>query len=125
MVWTWTFYWYVSPSGTCIRSDVPDAVEDTLLIHLRRQRTRPPTEWGLRQLKGKGLRDFYEHRFVVDDTEQRPFGFFGPGRMEYTIIAYATHKQKVYDPPGVFGTLGERRDHVRNYGGCKRVIKLD
>lgn len=125
MVWSWTFYWYVSLLGACIQGEIPLTVQDTLLIQLRRHRTRAHSEWGLWQLRGKNLNGFCEHRFTVGGVQQRPLGFFGPGRMEYTIVAYATHKQKVYDPAGVFGTLTERRGHVQKYGGCKRVIKLD
>lgn len=128
MLWQWVFYWYVSPQGWCVESSMDELVADALLAQFRRQRTTSPIEWrdaGLtKKLHGK-YDDFFENLFIVGDVQQRPMGFMGPGRQEYTVLAYSTHKQKRYDPAGVFDTLKPRRDHVVQFGGCKRVIKLD
>jgi hypothetical protein len=126
MIWEWAFFWYVSPKGACVRDEMDILVQDALLAQLRRQRTIAPDLWSAtRPLHGKKYRDFYENVFVVGDVQQRPMGFMGPGRQHYTIVAYATHKQRVYDPAGVFGVLKPRRDNVLRYGGCRRAIKLD
>jgi hypothetical protein len=105
-----------------------ELVTDALLAQLRRQRTTAPNEWrdaGLVKKLHGAYSDFYENLFIVDDVQQRPMGFMGPGRQEYTVLAYATHKQRRYDPAGVFETLSPRREQVMQFGGCKRVIKLD
>jgi hypothetical protein len=127
MVWAWTFYWYVSPQGASVRSEMSDLVVDALLTQMRRQRTVAPTLWAgmVKQLRGSKYRDFYENMITIDGVQHRPFGFMGPGRQEYTVLAYATHKQQVYSPAGVFDVLKLRREHVEKYGGCKHVIKLD
>lgn len=129
MVLAWKFYWYVSPSGACVRDEMDVLVEDALLAQMRRQRTLAPNLWvGLvKQLRGK-QRGYFENLITLgtsDKVQHRPIGFMGPGRQEYTILAYATHKMNIYNPPGVFDVLKKRRENVEKYEGCKRVIKLD
>jgi len=127
MIWAWTFFWYVSPQGNCVKDEMDVLVQDALLAQLRRQRTVSHLLWKgmVKQLHGDRYRFFHENLIAVNDVQHRPMGFMGPHRQQYTVLAYATHKQRRYDPPGVFGTLNERRKLVEQYGECKRVIKLD
>lgn len=81
----------------------------------------------VKQFTGDKYRDFYENLIRDDDgVQHRPIGFMGPDRQEYTIIAYATHKQNIYNPAGVFKVLKPRREEVLKFGGgCRRVVQLD
>ena len=79
----------------------------------------------VKQLRSEKHREFYENLIYIDEVQHRPFGFMGPERQQYTILAYATHKEKVYSPARVFEVLKPRKEQVLKYGGCKRAIELD
>ncbi len=79
---------------------------------------RSRTDWSdtdFKMLKGKHKK-VGEFRFVAGKVEHRPLGFFGPGRMEYTLLIGATKKGKNYAPREALDSAVRRMDEVENGG---------
>lgn len=73
----------------------------------------PKIDWQEPKAKKlKGVKDIYEIRFKAEKKQYRPLGFFGPGKDEFTITVWATHKQDIYDPDDAIETASQRRDDV-------------
>ena len=45
--------------------------------------------------------------------EHRIFGYYG-GEKEFVMLVGCTHKGRVYDPPGAFQTLDERKQKIES-----------
>ena len=58
----------------------------------------------------------WELRWTGEKVEHRIFGYFGEGE-EFNMMIGCTHKGKIYDPPGVFETLNQRKRHVQDGKG--------
>jgi len=63
-------------------------------------------------------RDLGKLRFKADNTQHRPLGFFGPGKMEFTLLIWATERGGNFYPRNVRDTALARMaivlsDHVR------------
>lgn len=55
----------------------------------------------------KGWDDVYELRIVSSGVQYRPFGFYGPGRRQFTLLVGSTEKGKV--PKSTLRVADERR----------------
>jgi hypothetical protein len=53
----------------------------------------------------------WELRWTAEKVEHRVFGYYG-GEKEFVMVIGCTHKGKVYDPPGAFQSLDERKQKL-------------
>jgi hypothetical protein len=96
------------------QSDEVRAALDAALEYLIQ---RPRNEWRRPEfdlLSGK-MREIGEIRLKAD-KEYRIFGFFGPGRSDFTLLIGASKKGKTYDPIGALETALERMTRVKSDG---------
>jgi hypothetical protein len=73
----------------------------------------PRADWQFPEfslLRGKeGRQGLSEIRWFAEDKQWRVIGFFGPGKMEYTMLISCTHKQKRYNPDNCLETAIKRK----------------
>lgn len=113
----WRFKTYVSQNG---RNDVQKSVDrarpvviEQFKVRLRYLANTPITGWHEPDAKKlKGVQALYEIRFKAEGRQHRPFGFFGPGPSEFTILVWSEKKQDVYKPPDAIETASKRRVHI-------------
>jgi len=55
----------------------------------------------------------WELRWTSERVEHRIFGYYG-GEKEFVMLVGCTHKGRVYDPPGAFQTLDERKQKIES-----------
>jgi len=58
----------------------------------------------------------WELRWTAEKVEHRILGYFGEGK-EFNMMVGCTHKGKIYDPPGVFEMLDQRKRQVQDGTG--------
>src|SRR6266436_3980282 len=58
----------------------------------------------------------FEIRWTAEKVEHRIFGYYGIGK-EFVLLVGCTHKGKVYDPPGAFDMLDDRKTKIANGEG--------
>lgn len=104
------------------------AKADARILYLRDQ---PPSMWVSPQAKklssknNSDCKDIYEIRFKAKNVQQRPLGFFGPDDDVFTIVLWATHKGKQWDPKEYCSIAKARYEDVKN-GRVKNIeIKID
>lgn len=127
----WTFRGYVSADGVeevsgwyeAQAADVR-AKFDRRLHDLRQLR---PNEWReplTKQLEGNcdGL---VEIRFKADRVQHRPLGFYGPGRMEFTILLCAREVGDRFEPVDACERALRRRDEVLQNSQSSCVIDVE
>lgn len=100
----WTFRTYVSPQGdeevtTWYAAQTP-TIQAAFDQRVRNLSQMQPHEWRepyTKQLEGPcdGL---VEIRFKADRVQQRPVGFYGPDRMEFTIVLMAREIGDRFEP---------------------------
>ena len=66
---------------------------------------------GFDRLSGK-YRELGKLRFKADRIQQRPLGFFGPEKNEFTLLVWATERDGDYHPPDVRETALKRMKEV-------------
>ena len=116
----WTFRAFTSDGGRSVIQDWYDvqsagvrAAFDTALKHLRDQ---PPSNWVRPFIGtlGKKCEGLMEIRFTVEKVRHRPIGFFGPKRMEFTVLAFAVEKDRKFVPPTTCQIALERKELIVN-----------
>lgn len=60
----------------------------------------------------KKYRDLGKLRFKASDVQHRPLGFFGPSSGMFTLLVWATERDREYAPPGIRDTALERMELV-------------
>jgi hypothetical protein len=55
----------------------------------------------------------WELRWTSEKVEHRIFGYYR-GEKEFVMLVGCTHKGRVYDPPGAFQVLDERKRKIEN-----------
>jgi Phage derived protein Gp49-like (DUF891) len=128
----WTFRSYVSPDGEDLVASWYQAQSPTVQAKFDRRlhdlRQMAPHEWRepfTKQLEGNcdGL---VELRFKADRVQHRPLGFYGPVRMEFTIIFFAIEKGSRFEPADACATGIRRKNEVlQNPGRASRVIEVE
>ena len=58
----------------------------------------------------------WELRWAAEKVEHRILGYYG-GEKEFRMMVGCTHKGKIYDPPGAFEILDERKAKVEKGEG--------
>jgi hypothetical protein len=126
----WKFNVFVSSTGSTALQKTIDE-QDVVVIQQFKARVRylantPRIDWKTpHALKLQGVKDIYEIRFSANGVQFRPFGFFGPGSNEFTILVWATHKQKIYDPNDAIKTAERRRKAVETGSAFCVPLKID
>lgn len=49
---------------------------------------------------------------LTGNPKHRILGFYGGKQKEFIVLATCTHKQKVYDPPGIRKTVVKRQKEI-------------
>jgi hypothetical protein len=128
----WTFRTYVFPQGyeevaTWYAAQTPtvQAAFDQRLKNLAQMK---PQEWRepyTKQLEGPcdGL---VEIRFKADRVQHRPLGFYGPGRMEFTIVFVACEIGDRFDPQNACEVaLARKADVLHDPVQFSHILALD
>jgi hypothetical protein len=68
---------------------------------------------GFDRLSGK-FRELGKLRFKAASVQHRPLGFFGPERLTFTLLIWATERDGKFYPPNVRETALRRMNEVRN-----------
>lgn len=123
----WQFRVFVSETGSNGLQKTIDAQDEAVIQHFKVRvkylANTPKRDWQEPYaLKLKKVTDIYEIRFKANGVQFRPLGFFGPDGNEFTILIWATHKQKIYDPHDAINTADSRRKLVRT--GRARCVPL-
>lgn len=118
MAWQWVFRHYVSAR----RVDEIEAVYDGKSLEaqaafdnaVRFLAQRPVHDWKYphtEKLTGEcdGL---VEIRFKADEVQQRPLGYFGPDRGQFTILIWAIEKNDRFEPRRACSIAQKRRGEV-------------
>jgi hypothetical protein len=71
----------------------------------------------------KGYKDCWELRWTAEKVEHRIFGFYS-GRLLFSMLIGCTHKGRIYDPPGVFDTMVDRRRKLATGEGTLSAYEL-
>ena len=84
-----------------------------------------PNEWRepfTKQLEGDcdGL---VEIRFLADNVQHRPLGFYGPGRLEFTILFFAIERGDRFEPQDACAIALGRKNEV--LGNVQRSCVID
>lgn len=128
----WTFRTYVSPQGeeevTTWYAAQTSTVRAAFDQRLRTLWQMTPQEWRepyTKALEGtcEGL---IEIKFKADRVQQRPLGFYGPGRMEFTIVFITREIGDRFEPRNACEiALVRKADVIRNPVQFSRVLALD
>ncbi len=128
----WTFRTYVSPQGyeevATWYTDQTPTVQAVFDQRLRNLAQMKPQEWRepyTKQLEGlcDGL---VEIRFKADRVQQRPLGFYGLARMEFTIVLMAREIGDRFEPRDACEiALTRKADVIRDPVRFSHVLTLD
>lgn len=126
----WTVNCYVSLSGRDVIGGWHDGLTPTaqaefrvrleyLTQHPRQNWIRPHFDLLKRECHGLG-----EIRFKADRTQHRVLGFFGPNRMEFTLVIGAVEKDRKFEPKRACETGLRRKKEVLDDGTRARTYDL-
>jgi hypothetical protein len=88
------------------------AVFDTFMDRIAKMQSWPP---GICDPIGNHA-GCWELRWTAEKVEHRILGYFGGGK-EFNMMVACVHKGKIYDPPGAFETLDQRKRQVQEGTG--------
>ena len=94
------------------------AVRAAFDVALKFLSQNPPSYWRFpqtRQLTDE-CEGLVEIRFFADKVQQRPLGFYGPGRMAFTLLFWATEKGSKFVPRDACAIALKRKKQVEKYG---------
>lgn len=126
----WKIKCYVSSSG---KNDVQKTYDSgtenlkaELEVELEYLQIRSREEWrrphAAKLTKCKDFRDFYEIRLFADSVQQRPIGYFGPNKNDFTILIWATEKGGKLNPTEWCTKANRLRNEIAN--GTSRAQEL-
>lgn len=93
-----------------LKADFEVALE-YLIVREKKEWLRPSAA---RLTKCSEFRDFYEIRFFSNHTQQRPIGYFGPGKNDFTILLWAIEKGNKLIPEGWCTQANKRMNQIIN-----------
>lgn len=125
---------YVSEAG---RSEVQehvdnatDALQAELMVAIEYLRDQPRQNWtrpkaAKLSADKKEFRDYFEIRFVAENTQQRPIGYFGPGENEFTILIWVIEKDRKFIPKEWRSMADTRRTALDSGKATNRDLTLE
>ena len=112
--WLWSFEQFRSANG---RDAITDwrkgispgrrAILDIFLDRIAKMETWPS---GICD-PIRGYSGYWELRWTAEKVEHRIFGYYG-GSFRFVMLIGCTHKGRVYDPPGAFQTMKDRKRKI-------------
>ncbi len=128
----WTFRTYISPQGYeevtrwyVAQSPPVQAAFDQRLRNLSQM---SPQEWRepyTKQLEG-ACDGLVEIRIKADRIQHRPLGFYGPGRMEFTIVLMAREIGDQFEPRDACEiALGRKNDVLRDPVRFSHILAVE
>ena len=120
---------FVSETGSDALQQYIDGLDPAVIqkfkTRVRYLKNTPVPDW--KKADVKKLKDFaiLEIKLDANKKEHRPLGYFGPGKSEFTILEWATHKQDIYDPHNAIKTANARRTLVENGSASCVPLKID
>lgn len=103
------------------QSDAIQAAFDTSLLHLAQiVNWREPLAKKLENANG-----IIEIRFKAGGVQQRPLGFYGPNRMQFTILVCAIEKNNRFVPPDAIAIAENRKAEVEQDARFSKIWILD
>ncbi|MDO8291468.1 MAG: hypothetical protein Q7T29_01170 [Gallionella sp.] len=120
---------FVSATGSDALQQYIDGLDPAVIQKFKTRvkylKNIPVIDWktfGVKKLKGF---EILEIKLDANKKEHRPLGYFGPGKNEFTILEWATHKQDIYDPHNAIKTANSRRTFVENGSASCVPLKID
>lgn len=114
----WTFRSFVSGADRGVVQEWYEKQEPTVRAEfdmtLEYLRSLPQAQWirpyvGILRKECSGL---VEIRFKVNKVQHRPLGCYGPLRFEFTILLFATERDRKFEPPNACATALGRKTLV-------------
>ncbi len=126
----WGFKVYVSGVGNESVQKAIDSLDEAVIEHFKARvrylKNTPIGDWKEPQaIKLSGVKNIYEIKFFANNVQYRPLGFFGPGAKEFTIVIWATHKQRIYEPHDAIKTASTRRDYIEKGKASSVPLKVN
>ena len=120
---------FVSETGSDALQQHIDGLDPAVIQKFKSKvrflKNTPVPDWKRTGVKKIASFDILEIKLDANKTEHRPLGYFGPGKNEFTILEWATHKQDIYDPHDAFKTANSRRTLVENGRASCVPLKID
>ena len=94
-----------------------DAVKVAFLTSMKFLRAQPEDKWDrpqVGQLRHGSCKGLYEIVLKVNGVQHRPIGYYS-GKMEFTIVAFATERDRRFNPPNICDTAQERVAFIKNH----------
>ena len=126
----WTLKSYTRPDGKTIAAEwygqQDAAVQAAFITRMKFLRQQPEDKWDrpeVGQLRHGSCKGLYEIVLKVNGVQHRPIGYFS-GKMEFTIVAFATERDRQFDPPNVCDTAQERIAFIKNHKERVREFRV-
>jgi hypothetical protein len=126
----WTLKSYTSPNGKTIVSEWLDVqseeVQEAFIARMKFLRGLPANGWNrprVGQLRRGSCKGLFEIVISLPNVEHRPIGYFS-GKMEFTIVAFATERDSKFDPITICDTAQSRIEIIRNNKERCREFKI-
>jgi hypothetical protein len=117
----WTLKSFTRPDSTMIVAEwyerQADAVKVAFLTSMKFLRAQPEDKWDrpqVGQLRHGSCKGLYEIVLKVNGVQHRPIGYYS-GKMEFTIVAFATERDRRFNPPNICDTAQERVAFIKNH----------
>ena len=102
-----------------------DNLQAELMVAIEFLKVRGREDWrrprAAQLSKCNDFKDFFEIRLFADKVQQRPIGYFGPGRNDFTILLWATEKGNQLIPADWCQIANRRRMKIA--GGVAKICK--
>lgn len=99
--------------------------EVNYLRKVGREDWRRPRAAKLTRGKKTDFRDYYEIRFMADNVQQRPIGYFGPGKNDFTILIWAHEKGNSIVPTKWRTQADNARDNLERDASYARKFQFE
>lgn len=110
--------WYNAQNGKV------QAAFDQRLRHLQQMQSYEWRKPYTKQLSG-GCDGLVEIRFNADRVQHRPLGFYGPSRLEFTILLCAIERGGRFEPRDACNIALRRKDEVNNHSQASRIYNVE
>lgn len=117
----WLLKSYTRPDGKLLAlewyEEQSPAVQAAFITRMKFLQAQPEDGWDrpeVGQLRHGSCKGLFEIVLKVNKVQHRPIGYFS-GKMEFTIVAFATERGGQFDPPNICDTAQERIAFIKNH----------
>lgn len=103
-----------------------EEVQEAFLGRMKFLRSLPGNAWDrpyVGQLRWASCKGLFEIVVSVQNVEHRPVGYFS-GQQEFTIVAFATERDRKLEPLTTCEVAQKRKDIIRNNKERSREFKI-